>query len=221
MDGPNRLYLNEGTGDFSFREVTAAAGVTHEDHYTTGVAFADVEGDGDLDLLVASMSKEIALYRNDGTGQFERVENSGLGLGDGSTTLSLADIDGDGDLDLYVTDYKEKSVKDLFPPDERTFEAVTRKTEDGEPYELRPPFDEHFKIFYPSPRSPDRRELGAKDDLYLNEGDGTFTKAPNLEERFRTHDGEPMGMSLDWGLTSRFQDLNDDGHPDLYVCNDF
>ena len=221
MDGPNRLYLNEGTGDFSFREVTAAAGVTHEDHYTTGVAFADVEGDGDLDLLVASMSKEIALYRNDGTGQFERVENSGLGPGDGSTTLSLADIDGDGDLDLYVTDYKEKSVKDLFPPDERTFEAVTRKTEDGEPYELRPPFDEHFKIFYPSPRSPDRRELGAKDDLYLNDGDGTFTKAPNLEERFRTHDGEPMGMSLDWGLTSRFQDLNDDGHPDLYVCNDF
>jgi len=221
MDGPNRLYLNEGTGDLSFREATAPAGVAHEDHYTTGVAFADVDGDGDLDLLVASMSKDIALYRNDGTGQFERVEESGLGTGDGSTTLTLADIEGDGDLDLYVTNYKERSVKDLFPPSERTFKKTVRNTGGDPPHELRPPFDEHFEIFYPSPQSPDRRELGATDDLYLNDGDGTFTKATDLKERFRTHAGAPLGLKKDWGLTSRFQDLNGDGHPDLYVCNDF
>lgn len=221
MDGPNKLYLNEGTGAVSFREATAAAGVAHEDHYTTGVAMADVDGDEDLDLLVASMSKEIALYRNDGLGQFERAEDSRLGTGDGSTTLALADIDGDGDLDLYVTNYKGKSVKDLFEPSERTFQKTVRSSDDGEPYELRPPFDEHFEIFYPAPDSPDRRELGATDELYLNDGDGTFTKATDLAGRFRTHAGTPMGLKKDWGLTAKFQDVNGDGYPDLYVCNDF
>jgi len=221
MDGPNRLYLNEGTGALSFREATAEAGVAHEGVYTTGVTFADVDGDNDLDLLVASMSTDIVLYRNDGTGRFKRVENSGLGTGNGSTTLALADIDGDGDLDLYVTNYKEKSVKDLFEPSARTFQKTVRRSDDGEPYELRSPFDEHFEIFYPAPDSPDRRELGAEDELYLNDGDGTFSKASDLEERFQTHTGEPMGMAKDWGLTAKFQDLNDDGAPDLYVCNDF
>jgi hypothetical protein len=30
-----------------------------------------------------------------------------------------------------------------------------------------------------------------------------------------------MGLKKDWGLAAKFQDLNDDGRPDLYVCNDF
>ncbi len=222
MNGPNRLYLNEGDGTMSFREATDAAGVAHNDHFTTGVTFADVDGDGDQDLLVASMSKAPTLYRNDGSGQFTRVENSGLKEGDGSTTLALADVEGDGDLDLYVTNYKEQTAKDLFPPRERTFENTTRETgEEGDPYTLTSPYDEHYEIFYPRLRGPDRRELGAKDQLYLNDGDGTFTGAPNLNERFRTHTGEPMGLKQDWGLTAKFQDLNGDGHPDLYVANDF
>ena len=223
LDGPNRLYLNAGTGDLSFRDATESAGVAHADHYTTGVAFADVDGDSDLDLLVASMSKPVALYLNDGTGQFERQTNSGLDAGNGSTTLALADIDGDGDLDLYVTNYKEKSAKDLFAPAERTFEKTVRQTasDTTEPYALRPPFDEHYDIIYPRHRPPDRRELGARDELYLNDGDGTFSKVTNPAERFRDADGNPLGLEPDWGLTAKFQDLNADGWPDLYVCNDF
>jgi hypothetical protein len=222
MNGPNRLYLNEGDGTLSFREATDAAGVAHRAHYTTGVAFADVDGDGDQDLLVASMSKAVTLYRNDGTGQFTRVENSGLNEGDGSTTLALADIDGDGDLDLYVTNYKEKSARDIFRPTQRSFKETVRKTgEEREPFALKPPFDEHYEIIYTRHRGPDRRELGAEDQLYLNDGDGTFTEVTDLDERFRTSTGAPMGMQEDWGLTAKFQDLNDDGHPDLYVANDF
>lgn len=221
LDGPNRLYLNEGTGDLSFRDATDSVGVAHDDHYTTGVTLADVDGDGDLDLLVASMSQDLALYRNDGNGQFERVSDSGLGEGDGTTTLTLADVDGDGDLDLYVTNYRETTVKDRYIPTERTFKKTVRRTDDAsEPYELIPPFDEYYTILYPR-GAPDRREVGAKDQLYLNDGDGTFTEATDLADRFRTHTGAPMGLKEDWGLHAKFQDVNDDGWPDLYVCNDF
>ncbi len=223
LDGPNRLYLNEGTGSFSFREATEEAGVAHADHYTTGVTFADVDGDGDLDLLVASMHEGVTLYLNDGTGHFERKKNSGLEKGNGSTTLALADIDSDGDLDLYVTNYKEKSAKDIFEPQERTFEETVRETpsDTTERYALREPFDEHYDIIYPRLRSPDRRELGARDALYLNDGDGTFTKVSAPRKRFQTATGEPLGLKKDWGLAAKFQDLNGDGAPDLYVCNDF
>lgn len=223
LNGPNRLYLNEGTGSLSFREATAEAGVSHANHFTTGVTFADVDGDGDLDLLVASMHEGVTLYFNDGTGHFERQENTGLEAGNGSTTLALADIDGDGDLDLYVTNYKEKSAKDIFEPQERIFQNTVHETpsDTTELYALREPFDEHYDIIYPRLRSPDRRELGARDALYLNDGDGTFTKVSDLEEHFRTVAGEPLGLEKDWGLAAKFQDLNGDGAPDLYVCNDF
>lgn len=223
LDGPNRLYLNEGTGTFSFREATAQAGVAHRDHYTTGVTFADVDGDGDLDLLVASMSQDVALYLNDGTGQFTRRSESGLEGGRGSTTLALADVDGDEDLDLYVTNYKEVSAKDLFDPAERTFAETVRETEgdSSDPYALRSPFDEHYDILYPRNRPPDRRELGAKDALYLNDGNGRFSEVEEPQQRFRDEQGAPLGLKRDWGLTAKFQDLNGDGAPDLYVCNDF
>jgi len=223
MNGPNRLYLNEGTGALSFREVTVDAGVAHTNHFTTGVAFADVDGDGDLDLLVASMSKGVSLYLNDGTGHFARREDSGLKTGRGSTTLALADIDGDGDLDLYVTNYKEKSAKDLYPLSDLTFKKTIRSTpgDTSTSYVLRSPFDKHYRLFFPRHGPPDRREFGAKDRLYLNDGDGTFTEVENPEKRFRTARGEPLGLKRDWGLTAKFQDLNGDGWPDLYVCNDF
>lgn len=223
MNGPNRLYLNDGTGDLSFREATEDAGIAHEDHFTTGVTFADVDGDGDLDLLVSSLNEGVSLYLNDGSGHFELKENSGLGAGRGSTTLALADIDGDGDLDLYVTNYKEKSAKDLYPLSDLTFKKTIRRTpgDTSRSYVLRPPFDEHYTLFFPPYGPPDRRELGARDQLYLNNGDGTFTEVEEPAERFRSAAGEPLGLEEDWGLTAKFQDLNGDGSPDLYVCNDF
>src|SRR5205085_2472087 len=40
--------------------------------------------------------------------------------------------------------------------------------------------------------------------------------------RFRNEEGQPLSQApLDWGLTATFRDINDDGWPDLYVCNDF
>lgn len=221
LSGPNKLYKNNG--DFTFRDITEEAGVAHEGFYSTGVVFADVDGDGDPDLLVTSVTRENALYLNDGTGHFTLKEESGLVKGNGSTSMALADIDGDGDLDLYVTNYKEKEVNDLYSQEELAWENVVEEgySRNVVEYTLIPPFDEHFEIIYRENREPTRRELGSRDQLYLNNGDGSFTEIQNLENHFLSSSGEPMGLDRDWGLTAKFQDLNGDMLPDLYVCNDY
>lgn len=221
LHGPNRLYKN--VGGFRFRDVTDSAGVAHEGHYSTSAVFADVNGNGALDLLVGSMSKGISIYMNDGEGHFTERTEEPLEQGKGNMTIALADIDGDGDLDFYVANYKEKPVKDLFSNDELKWEKTIQKKEtvEGTEYELIPPFDEHYRIIEREGKPNSRRETGEFDALYLNEGDGVFRKARNVQERFVGPGGTRRGLALDWGLNASFQDINQDGHPDLYVNNDF
>lgn len=73
-------------------------------HYAP--AFADLDADGDLDLLLGTWNDGLALYRNAGstrTPRFELEEEGFVTLSRGShSTPALVDIDGDGDLDLFV-----------------------------------------------------------------------------------------------------------------------
>src|SRR6185295_1227230 len=65
-------------------------------------------------------------------------------------------------------------------------------------------------------------EYGEPDQLYLNDGKGRFTPVSWTGGRFRNEEGQPLTRPpLDWGLSATFRDINDDGFPDLYVCNDF
>ena len=65
-------------------------------------------------------------------------------------------------------------------------------------------------------------EQGEPHVLYHNDGHGHFTPLSWTNGTFLDESGHALGEAPhDWGLTAAFRDLNGDGVPDLYVCNDF
>jgi hypothetical protein len=104
----NRLYRNRG--DFTFEDVTEKARVKGHG-YELGVAAGDYDNDGDTDLLVAGLRRNV-LYRNEGNGTFTDVtEEAGLARPDPeygtlwAVAAAFLDFDRDGDLDLFVSNY--------------------------------------------------------------------------------------------------------------------
>ncbi|MDR8393357.1 FG-GAP-like repeat-containing protein [Aliifodinibius sp. S!AR15-10] len=222
IDGPNKLYLNEG--NFTFRDITESAGVGLSGYKSAGTVFADVNGDRNMDLLVTTYHRGTILFLNQGGGHFTRDKNSGLdSTAVGGTTMSLADIERDGDLDLYITHYNNKRVRDLYAPAERSGTNVAVR--EGDHYNIKEEFREYYTNIQ-SVKGPTLRERGTIDELYLNEGGignswKGFEKVENVKDHFLNENGEPLGVGEGWGLTARFEDINGDGLPDLYVCNDY
>ena len=67
-----------------------------------------------------------------------------------------------------------------------------------------------------------RFEFGEVDQFYFNDGKGNFNLIDITKENFYSVDGSPIDSHLrDWGLVAQFRDMNNDGHPDIYICNDF
>ena len=98
----NQLYRNRGDG--TFEDITEASGLG-DTGFGTSAVFADYDGDGDLDCLVANYGPNV-LYRNNGAGHFTDVTaESGIGSGVWNTGASFGDLDRDGDLDLYICAY--------------------------------------------------------------------------------------------------------------------
>ena len=160
-----------------------------------------------------------ALFMNDGTGRFSRTA-SPLQRGRGGTTLAAADIEGDGDLDLYIGNYKRISLRDSIPSDQLGYDQIVREVDDGT-YEIAPDYRDEYQLNIVGSKVL-WLEYGEADQLLINDGTGAFAAAPMTGERFRTAAGAPLAEApRDWALVARFQDLNGDGVPDLYVCNDF
>ncbi len=96
FDGKIAWYENDGTpavGAWTSRTITSSASVANS------VTTADVDGDGDLDVLSASLGdNKIAWYENDGGQNFTtRVISLAA---KGANSVAAADVDGDGDLDV-------------------------------------------------------------------------------------------------------------------------
>ncbi|HEU0010756.1 MAG TPA: VCBS repeat-containing protein [Verrucomicrobiae bacterium] len=217
MERPSVLYRN--LGNWRFEDATAAAGLTVSNTPATGAAFADVDGDGDLDLLVNSLGGGTRLFLNDGKGRFTESTDSGLIRRFGSTSLALADIDGDGDLDLYVCNYATTKIED------RPNARFDTKRVDGKPVLIA--ID---GVPLTSPELTNRyfvdagnvvRERGEPDVLYVNDGRGHFQPVSWTGGSFLDEEGRPLLLpEYDFGLSVMFRDMNGDRAPDLYVCND-
>ncbi len=151
----DRLYRNDSTMDtdkrtLKFTDVTEQAGLAVASGYGMGVAAADYDNDGFVDLYLSNFGAN-QLLRNVGDGTFSDVTGS-AGVADArwSVSASWADFNHDGKLDLYVGNYVD-------------FGFATHKT-------CRSPAgasDYCSPLVYgPQP-----------DSLYLNAGHGRFTDA--------------------------------------------
>lgn len=106
----NKLYRN--VGNLQFEDLTEQAGVAGHSDWNTGVTFADVNGDGYLDIYVCAvhgfngLSGKNELFINQQDGSFlEKARDYGLDFQGYSTQASFFDYDHDGDLDCYLLNY--------------------------------------------------------------------------------------------------------------------
>ncbi len=99
----DKVWLNDGSGAFSAHPTTPIFGGIGGAADSTDVALGDIDGDGDLDALVANDSSQAeTVWLNNGSGTFSaHLSTPSFGAGN-SQAVDLGDIDGDGDLDAVV-----------------------------------------------------------------------------------------------------------------------
>ena len=181
------LYHQEPNG--TFKDVTSSAGLARRG-WGMGVAVADFDNDGRLDLYVTGYGGNV-LYRNLGSCKFEDVtEKAGVRGGGFSTGAAWADYDRDGYVDLFVSRYVHVDMAHL-PEFGKDKTCVYR----GIAVQCGP-----------------WGMVGESDFLFHNRGDGTFEE---VSSSAGVHDSAGRyGMGVVWG------DYDNDGWPDLFVAND-
>ena len=131
--------------------------------------------------------------------------------------MALADLNGNGLLDLYIVNYKKETVRDTHSAAELTEEKTVHLV-DGK-LEVRPEFEGIFKIIETA-EGPYRNEIAEPDELYLNLGNGRFEKA-DPAVTFFDEEGQPAGLSGDWGADSHLQRYKRRWPPGSVCCKRF
>ena len=227
----NKLFLNQG--DFTFKDITATAGVAGQRAWSTGVAMVDINADGWLDIYVcnsgdiAGDKKENELFINQGNGTFvESAEDYNLADKGFSTHATFFDYDKDGDLDVYILNNSYQAIGSF---DLRRNERPKRdllggdklmENRDGKFYNVSEEAGIYGSVigFGLGVTVGDINRDGwddlfisndffERDYLYINQQDGTFKEV--LPEQMRSISGASMGADL--------ADLDNDGFHDLFV----
>src|SRR5215470_9298980 len=187
--GDPMVTLYHQDADLKFTDVTEKAGLTRKG-WGMGVAVADFDNDGLLDLYVTGYGGNV-LYRNKGNCTFEDVtERAGVRVGGFSTGAAWADYDRDGNVDLFVSRYVHVDMDHL--PEFGSTEFCHFK---GIPVQCGP-----------------WGMIGESHFLFRNRGDGTFEDVSKK--------AGVSNPNLYYGLGATWGDYDNDGWPDLYVAND-
>lgn len=201
-----KLYTNDGTGIF-----TEVPSVPFPNFYNGGMAFADVDGDGDQDLMVSgNVTPILKLYLNDGAGTFSLSPNgtfTGIYFG----SMKFADVDGDADLDFVVTGlYNNVLQARLYTNDGSGIFTLVAGTPFVGVYRSSIDFadidgdnDQDLLITGNSSGSGTYASR-----IYINDGTGAFSEAAN----------QPFPDVEDSAVA--FADVDNDGDPDVMITGD-
>ena len=178
---PNELYLNDGRGYFT---QVPSHELPQQTGYGMGVTTGDYDNDGDTDLYVTNLG-ENALLRNDGDGGFEDVTlDAGVSDPAWSTAATFSDFDADGDLDLFVVNNLKWSAANEI---------------------------DCYSRGIPTYCLPTNYQAPARDSIFRNNGDGTFTNV-TIESGIELAYGNGLGTVP--------ADFDGDGLLDMFVAND-
>lgn len=192
----NKLYLNEG--NLKFKDVTTAAGIPTTLGWHTGVAVADVNNDGLLDIYISRVSEFEMLTGHNELLICMGIENGipkykedaaayGLDFSGFSTQAAFFDYDMDGDLDCYLLNHSVHQNGTFARRD-------------------------LFKGSY-------HKQSG--DKLFRN--DASFAEGEKNKNFFTdvTKESGIESTAIGYGLGICVSDINMDGWPDIYIGNDF
>lgn len=210
------LYRNLGQGRFTNIAVPSGLGQALK---STQGTWADVDGDGRLDLFVTHAGQGNYIYRNLGGGAFQVISNGNVlneeQLRPHSVGSAWGDYDNDGDLDLFVVNRRlpgePKQLNSFYRNNGGgMFEKITTGdivTNGGEGGVFNTCAwvdynnDGHLDLFIVNE--------GLTNRLYRNNGDGTFLRV--TQGNIVTDIANSIGCS--WG------DYDNDGFLDLFVAN--
>jgi hypothetical protein len=205
-NAPNRLYLNDGKGVFSWKKGVFA----EKNHDTEHVRAGDFDKDGKLDLIfVAEDDQNHEFYLGNGDGTYKDVSERLLGRSEGNG-LDIGDVNGDGLLDVVVGNTGPTPHNFLWLNDPKRPGYFIDYTKEGLP-NLKTETqsvkladlngDKHLDIVLGNEVPPNR--------LFLNDGKGHFTEQQDkLELLVPLHTREVLTF-----------DANGDKRPDILFLN--
>ncbi len=233
---PNKLYLNKG--NLTFEDVSAKAGIGAADKWNSGVALADVNADGWLDIYVCATIKEDSLLRantlfinkgidQNGTPVFEdQAKTFGVADTGYSQNAAFLDYDKDGDLDLYVlTNLESDKIPSNYRPrildgtalnNDRLYRNNGNNTFTDVTLAARILIEGYGLGIGIADINEDSwpdiyigNDYVSNDILYINNRDGTFTN--EISKRLKHQSLFSMGIDI--------SDVNNDNHPDIVTLD--
>lgn len=232
----NKLYLNQG--EFEFEDISSSAGIEAANQWCTGSVAVDINGDGWMDIYVASAMKRGAGERNnllfvnqgknaEGIVTFKEMASE-YGIADSGNSMGAAfiDYDLDGDLDLYVlnneqsisvpTNYRQKIIDGSAINNDKFYRNNGDGTFTDVTIEAGITIEGFGLGLVVSDLNNDgwpdvhvSNDYVTNDILYINNQDGTFSN--QSKELLRHQSMFSMGSDI--------SDFNNDGMPDLFTID--